>query len=152
YRPVVDVFGDRMKTDQLTQKWQHLADEPLRSKVERCLLSVGRIDVPGLPSLPYAGTGFVVGPDLMMTNRHVAMTFARGLGVRDLQFHPGQVAAVDFYHEIGRTESVSLAVDKVEMIHPYWDMALLRIRGLSEGREPLVLSTDDPAGLEDHEV
>ena len=152
HRPVVDVVQNQIKTDQLTQKWQHLAGAALRSRVEQCFLSVGRINVPNLPSLPYAGTGFIVGPELMMTNRHVAQIFAQGLGVKNLQFQPGQIAAVDFYHENGRTESESLTVEKVMMIHPYCDMALLKVRGLPEGRKPLALSTDDPASLQDREV
>src|SRR5262245_61776589 len=82
HRPVVDVIHNQMKVDQLTQKWQHLANAWLRPMVEQCLLSIGRINVPKLPSLPYAGTGFVVGHDLLMTNRHVALIFAQGSGVR----------------------------------------------------------------------
>jgi V8-like Glu-specific endopeptidase len=152
HRPVVDVVNNQMKIDQLTQKWQHLANPELRPRVEQCLFSVGRIDVPSLPSLPYAGTGFIVGRDLMMTNRHVALIFAQGLGARQIQFQTGQVAVVDFYHENGRTESESLTVDKVIMIHPYWDMALLKVKGLSEHRKPLVLSTSDPTEYQDREI
>jgi endonuclease G len=140
-RPVVDVVLDRMKTEQLTQTWRHLAEDGLRLRLEQCLLSVGRVDVPSLPSLPYAGTSFVVGPDLVMTNRHVAQIFAQGVGTRDLRFQPDQGAAVDFYHEIGRPEKESLEVERVVMIHPYWDMAMLKVRGISERRKPLALSS-----------
>ncbi|OAI54751.1 hypothetical protein AYO44_14280 [Planctomycetaceae bacterium SCGC AG-212-F19] len=152
HRPVVDVIDNQMKIEQLTAKWQHLANVGLRPRVEACLLSVGRINVPNLPSLPYAGTGFLVGDDLLMTNRHVAEIFAQGSGVRSIQFRPGQVAAVDFYHENGRTESESHSVEKVIMIHPYWDMALIRVRGLSEKRQPLILSTADPTAWQDGEI
>jgi endonuclease G len=152
HRPVVDVFQDRMKTEQLTQKWQHLADAGLRSRIEQCLLSVGRINVPALPSLPYAGTGFIVGPELMMTNRHVAQIFAQGVGMTQLQFQSHQSAVVDFYHENGRSESEALTVEAVVMIHPYWDMALLRVRGLTGRRLPLALSIADPAGMIGREV
>ena len=44
-------------------------------------MSVGRIGVPGLPQLPYAGTGFMVAEDAVMTNCHVAMVFSR-VGIR----------------------------------------------------------------------
>jgi V8-like Glu-specific endopeptidase len=108
--------------------------------------------VPDLPSLPYAGTGFVVGPDLMMTNRHVAQIFSDGIGTKRLNFQSGQSAAVDFYRENGLTESEVLNVERVEMIHPYWDMALLRVKGLPAGRPPLALSVADPAGMTDREV
>ncbi len=152
HRPVVDVVENRIQAEQLTKKWQHLAEAALRLRIEQCLLSVGRIDLPNHPSFAYAGTGFIVGPELMMTNRHVAQIFGQGLGVRNLQFQPGKVAAVDFYGEVGRTESMSLAVESVVMIHPYWDMALLKVRGLPEDRKPLTLGTTDPANLRDHEI
>jgi hypothetical protein len=152
YRPVVDVLENRMKTEQLTKKWDHLAADELRAHIERCFLSVGRINVPGLPSLPYAGTGFLVGADLLMTNRHVAEIFAQGQGTHQLDFRSAQSANVDFYHENGRTQSERLDVERVVMIHPYWDMALLKVRGLTSDRKPLILGVTDPADMVDREV
>src|SRR5262249_43415544 len=38
------------------------------------------------------------------------------------------------------------------MIHPYWDMALLKVRGLTAKRVPLALSIADPADMIDREV
>ena len=151
YRPVVDIIDDKMKEDQLTAKWRHLTADWLQPQIEECFLSVGQIRVPNLPSLPYAGTGFVVGDGLLMTNRHVASIFAEGLG-RTLRFHAGQVAAVDFYRENGRKSPATLSVKAVLMIHPYWDMALLRVEGLPEKRKPLSLLTADPSALVDREV
>jgi V8-like Glu-specific endopeptidase len=152
HRPVVDVLENRMKTEQLTKKWDHLAADELRAHIEQCFLSVGRINVPGLPSLPYAGTGFLVGPDLLMTNRHVADIFAQGRGTHQLDFRSGQSAIVDFYHENGRTQSERWDVERVVMIHPYWDMALLNVRGLTSDRKPLALGIVDPADMVDREV
>ena len=151
HRPVVDIVDDQMKVDQLSTKWEHLAADGLKSRIESCLLSVGRIEVPSLPSLPYAGTGFIVGDDALITNRHVAAIFATGVG-RSLQFQSGLGASVDFYRENGRTMSESLTVEEVLMIHPRWDMALLRVKGLPEKRKPLSLSTADPSSLKDREV
>ncbi|AGA28287.1 lipase family protein [Singulisphaera acidiphila] len=151
HRPVVDIVDDQMKVDQLTTKWEHLGTDGLKSRIESCLLSVGRIQVPSLPSLPYAGTGFIVGDGVLMTNRHVAAIFAAGVG-RSLQFQSGLDASVDFYREIGRTSSETLTVEEVLMIHPQWDMALLRVKGLPEKRKPLSLSTTDPSSLTDREV
>lgn len=151
HRPVVDIVDDQMKVDQLTTKWEHLGTDGLKSRIESCLLSVGRIQVPSLPSLPYAGTGFIVGDGVLMTNRHVAAIFAAGVG-RSLQFQSGLDASVDFYREIGRTSSETLTVEEVLMIHPQWDMALLRVKGLPEKRKPLSLSTTDPSSLKDREV
>lgn len=152
HRPVVDIFENQMKTAHLTNKWQHLAQPGLREKIEQSVLSVGRINVPEHPSLPYAGTGFIVGPDLLMTNRHVAMLFAQGMGQRNLDFQPGQVAEVDFLRENGNPKSDSLSVEKVVMIHPHWDMALLKVNGLPVTRRPLQLSTANPEEMGDREV
>lgn len=152
FRPVVDVVENKFKDSHLTNKWAHLSSGNLRSRIEECFLSVGRINVPGMPSLPYAGTGFVVGDGLLMTNRHVAHIFARGLGTQSVGFRSGQTAKIDFYHENGQTTSDSLVVDDVLMIHPWWDMALLKVSGLPAQRKPLSISTQDPRQLADREV
>lgn len=152
YRPVVDVLDDYIQTSQLTNKWQSLGAPGMRPWVTDRVRAVGRINVPNLPSLPYAGTGFLVGDGLLMTNRHVASIFAHGLGSRRLQFQTGQTAAIDFYHENGKTTSESLTVENVVMIHPWWDMALLKVSGIPTDRKPLILSTADPATLKDREV
>lgn len=147
YRPVIDIVHDRIIVEQLTSDWKRLGNTSVRSRIEECLLSVGRIDV---PKIPYAGTGFVVGQDLLMTNRHVAAIFATGVGTRKIEFHPGP--AVDFYHEIGQDTSETLEVQDVLMIHPFWDMALLKVSGLAPRRKPLVLSTVDPSTLDNATV
>jgi hypothetical protein len=92
----------------------------------------------------YAGTGFVVGQGLLMTNRHVAQIFCGGLGLRDLVFLPGREASVDFRREKGSTEANILAVHEVLMIHPYWDLALLRADGPGADHPPLSLALTQP--------
>lgn len=152
HRPVVDVVDDYLQTNQLTTEWRKLAAETLRPWIKERVRSIGRINVPNLPSLPYAGTGFIVGDGLLMTNRHVASIFAQGLGTRMVQFQPGQTSEIDFYHENGRPTSESLVVEKVVMIHPWWDMAILKVNGLPADRKPLQLNTADPESLRDREV
>jgi V8-like Glu-specific endopeptidase len=152
HRPVVDIVENQMKTEQLTRKWEHLAEAKLRARIEQCFLSVGRINVPTLSSLPYAGTGFIVGPDLLMTNRHVAEIFTQGLGRHRLQFRSGQNAICNCYHEHGGAKSEPLPVDDVLMIHPYWDMALLNVKGLTEQRPHFKLSIKDPGEMTDRQI
>ncbi len=53
-------------------------DAKIRARIEAVIPSVGRIELPGQTRIPYGGTGFVVGPGLVMTNRHVAELFAEG--------------------------------------------------------------------------
>ncbi|MET7245884.1 metallophosphoesterase [Methylobacterium sp. EM32] len=125
--------------------WLHLDQEPVKARLCRTFRSIGRIELPGHPSLPYGGTGFVVGEKLLMTNRHVAEIFAAGLGTR-IAFRTGLTAGVDFLQERGtpREDAVLIAVRRVVMIHPYWDMALLEVEGLDPAHPPLELAVRSP--------
>jgi hypothetical protein len=60
----------------------------VHARLEPLFTSIGRIELPTNPSIPYGGTGFVVGPNLLMTNRHVARLFTEGLGMH-LTYHGG---------------------------------------------------------------
>lgn len=132
--------------------WLHFAKEPIKPKIQRILPSVGRIDLPKHPIYPYGGTGFVVAPDLLMTNRHVAELFTTGLGDRQLVFNSTYGTGIDFKREEPDEDATLLDVRQVVMIHPYWDMALLRVDGLGPQHKPLRLSLKDPATLGSREV
>jgi S1-C subfamily serine protease len=149
-RPVVFVRND--KYDPLPPPWIHLNDPAVRQRLEPLLPSVGRIDLSNNSVLPFAGTGFVVGPDLVMTNRHVARLFVDGIGTRRLTFRPGEVK-VDFNREMDVPEDDRLEANQVRqvvMVHPYWDMALLRVDGLPS--RALTLSVTPPEELADREI
>jgi hypothetical protein len=45
-----------------------------------------------------------------------------------------------------------LDVERVVMIHPYWDMALLKVRGLTGDRPPLALGIGDPAEMAGRDI
>ncbi len=144
-RPVIDIENDAFQDPP--SPWTHLGAGDTRTRIEAAIPSIGRIELPEHPSLPFGGTGFVVGTDLIMTNRHVAEIFASGLGLRNLQFRPGQTAGVDFRREATDSESVYLEVREVVMIHPYWDMACLRVDGLPQSQRVLSLSVAHPDDL-----
>lgn len=148
-RPAIDIKnGDYAVTHR---DWLHLNEEAAKKTIRPALPSIGRIELPDHPSLPYGGTGFVVGVGLLMTNRHVAEIFCAGLGGRGLVFRPGHRAGIDFKREaIGGTQLVE--VKGIEMIHPYWDMALLRVDGLPDGVVPLKLAITDPDELVGRDV
>ena len=150
-RPAIAIVDDDFTIDDPI--WRHLdTDRDLHRSIKSALGSIGRIDLPDHPSLPYGGTGFVVGPNLIMTNRHVAELFTSGLGLRNLRFVPGVTAGVDFRHELGSAASTLLEVECTKLIHPYWDMALLEVQGLSAKHPVLRLSLDDPDDLVDRDV
>jgi endonuclease G, mitochondrial len=149
-RPVLfiqnDSYGD------LPAPWTHFASDNVRPKIEAAIPSVGRIELPDSPWIPYGGTGFVVGDNLLMTNRHVGELFATGLGIKNLTFRPGQSAAIDFKREAGSDASVNLRVKEIVMIHPYWDMAILRVDGLPAQHSKLTLSVLSPDVLEGKDI
>lgn len=99
---------------------------------------------------PYGGTAFVVGEGLLMTNRHVAEIFAAGLGDRDLRFRPGITAGFSRSFAPSNDEVEPAAVTGIAMIHPYWDMALLKVEGLALAALPL--ATEDSQGFETQDI
>lgn len=141
-RPVLDVVDGDFRTDH--PLWLKLNDDQaIRGVLLPAISSVGRIELPGNRQYPYGGTGFVVGKNLVMTNRHVAAIFASGLGERNLSFKRGFRAGIDFLRELDRPPGRTLMVRRLVMIHPYWDMALLEVEGLPANAEPLRLSLRD---------
>ena len=150
-RPVIDIKDDRYLRPQAPFK--HLHDQTYRDRIEPAITAIGRVELPNHPSLPYGGTAFLVGDQVMMTNRHVAEIFATGVGREGLSFRGGLTAGVDLKQEVDSDESeaVLFDVNRVLMIHPFWDMALLSVSGLDD-IQPLKLSTVDPQDLNGSEV
>lgn len=147
-RPVIDIVGGRFQSNH--PLWTQLStDAQIRRRIEDSLQSIGRIELPRHPRLPYGGTGFIVGEGLVMTNRHVAEIFTVGLGDHSLRFKPGARAGIDFARD--RPAGEVFAVRRVVMVHPYWDMAILAVDGLS-GRRSLKLSLKDARDLESHDI
>ena len=149
-RPVALVRGDSY--DDLDGPWVSLNDDVIKRRIASLLPLIGRVEVPSSPILPYAGTGFVVGQGLIATNRHVAQLFSQGLGLT-IRYRAGD-AAIDFKRQIDAPDddrTAYLSVRAVEMIHPYWDMALLRVDDLPTDRM-LRLSVKSPEELLDHNV
>jgi len=149
-RPVAFVRGNSY--DDLDGPWVSLNDDVVKRRIASLLPLIGRVEVPSSPILPYAGTGFVVGQGLIATNRHVAQIFAQGLGLT-IRYRAGD-AAIDFKRQVDAPDderTAYLSVRAVEMIHPYWDMALLRVDGLPTDRM-LRLSVKSPEELLDRNV
>jgi endonuclease G len=150
-RPAIDIVDGDFTIDH--ELWRHFdTDTAIHAVLRKVIPSIGRIELPDHPSMPYGGTGFVVGDGLLMTNRHVAEIFATGIGVERLAFLPGAKAGVDFVKERERDRSAYVDVEKVVMIHPHWDMALLAVAGLKPEQSPLELSIRDPDDVADSEV
>ena len=142
-RPVIDVAGDDYAIAE--HDWKHLNGPEYRAAILPTLPAIGRLELIGHPGIPYAGTAFLVGPDLLMTNRHVAELFAAGLGRNGLAFKPGLSSEINFAEEALRRGDTFYKVTEVLVIHPWWDMAVLRVEGVPETIRPLILSRDAAA-------
>ena len=149
-RPVLDVLDDDFSAPP--PDWDFLNN--FRSQIKTLLPSIGRIDVPDLTMVPYAGTGFFVGKGILMTNRHVALYFTEGVGTgsKYVTLKSGLETFFDSKYEVGSTGTGEgpkrYRIKKVLLIHPHWDMALLEVEGI-DGEVPsgLALANSPPAGF-----
>lgn len=136
--------------------------EPARAILEAVIPSVGRIELRGHPRYPWVGTGWHVAPRVIVTNRHVAETFARYTGdgfAFKLNPRGGPVRArIDFYQEYQNPLESEFAVKEILHIEEERagspDIAFLRVspRDLDD-RElppPIPLSPED--GFQDQVV
>ncbi len=134
-RPVAFIKGNRFQT--LPAPWTHYNSGAIRQTIEASTPAIGRVELPAtfLGDRPrHLGTGLIVGPNLMMTNRHVAEIFVRGVGrnPQRLAIVSGVKTAIDFKREEGFRDddaSGTMLITEVVMVHPYWDMALFRVDG-----------------------
>lgn len=146
-RPVLDITADDFSAPP--PDWEFLDD--FRSQIKLLLPSIGRIDVPGLSNMIYAGTGFFVGKGLLMTNRHVALYFTGGVGAgsKYVTLQSGLDTFFDPKYEVGAGGTGEGAkkyrVKKVLVVHPHWDMALLEV-DTDDGELPegLKLASEPP--------
>lgn len=114
--------------------------------------AIGRIEVQGHDQLDWLGTGWLIGPDVVATNRHVATEFARasagGFVFRTSIAGGPMSASIDFIEEIGRDDS-SQTFSVAQVIHieddsgP--DMALLRVSSPNGGTAIPLYTDASPA-------
>jgi S1-C subfamily serine protease len=86
---------------------------------------VGRIETGGPAGTPYAGTGFLVADDVVMTNHHVVRKIAREDG--RWVFEPGQ-PTVAFAPDPDAEDGATGTITEVIGVHDRLDMGLLRVR------------------------
>jgi endonuclease G len=129
--------------------------EGARSAIEPSIPSVGRVDLRN-HSMQWVGTGWVVAPGVVATNRHVAQEFARADGdgfVARTNFMGSEIrATMDWFHEHERPGEARFRVKKILWIEPDegFDVALLGISDLGEEDEeqPQVIDLLDEEEME----
>jgi len=139
-RPVLAIVRDEAQLvfeEPESQAWKaRLA--AVGAQITAVAKAVGRIEVKG-HELDWLGTGWLVGDDIVVTNRHVAQAFAR-YGGSDYVFRQSiaggvMSASIDFLEEIGRPESLDWQVERVLHIEddngP--DLAFLRLKPAANG-------------------
>jgi endonuclease G len=129
--------------------------EKAEGRIKRAAQAVGRVEVAGHPlGLSYVGTGWLVEPTTLVTNRHVAREFGRNGGGR-FTFATGfdrkpMRPSVDFLEEVGREERREFRI--IEILHiedddgP--DVAFVRVEpkaGSKTLARPIELSASPPA-------
>lgn len=110
------------------------------------IASVGRIELTGNPDFSWVGTGWLVHPRYLVTNRHVAEEFARADGDKFV-FQSGpdgdMAASIDMLQEIGRDDKQVFDVKAVSYIEPRpgLDLAFLEVEQIDgQVAKPLTLS------------
>ncbi|MFC7496302.1 MULTISPECIES: trypsin-like serine peptidase [unclassified Nocardioides] len=138
----------------LPPEWQVLDGH--RAAIREAITRVGRIEVTGHPDLDWLGTGFLVAPDIVMTNRHVAREFA---AMRDSgwTFINGRSASWDLLEEQGSADQAEFEITEIIAIHDEddVDLALLRVapsNGTASLPEPLTLTAQQPSEVEGRAV
>jgi endonuclease G len=117
-RPVLAIIRDRAQLsidDPDSTVWKARLTKT-HQQLEIAARAVGRIEVTG-HSLSWLGTGWLVAPNVIVTNRHVASEFARQSGA-NFVFRQGlsgkpMTASIDLLEEVGRTDEWTFTIEKV---------------------------------------
>lgn len=147
-RPAILIQGQDFASQQ--GDWAVLDGQ--RPGIRQSIARVGRVEVSGHASLDWLGTAFLVSPDVVMTNRHVAAEFTRADGA-GWTFRDGMGARMDLAEELATApgdSSFEYRITEVVGIHPDVDMALLRIAPTRNGAAlptPLAVAADPPADV-----
>lgn len=127
---------------------------PTKSKIERAIKSVGRIELMEHPSYDWVGTGWMVAENTVVTNRHVAMLFAERRGKRfAFSLNPeGRLirSRIDFKEEYKQNAVFEAGFEQVLFIEEPGgarpDMAVLKLEKHRRLPPPIPLSTRKRAG------
>ena len=103
-RPVLAIQADKAQLVFDDPKDKKIWEAPLkkaREMLARASRAVGRIELNGHHKFDWVGTGWLVAPEILVTNRHVAETFAGGSPLSFTTGPNGPLSAgIDFLQEI----------------------------------------------------
>lgn len=140
-RPVLAIANDEPKLEFREAESEVWRERLLkaRASLAAAARAVGRIELIGHPTFSWVGTGWLVGPETIVTNRHVAQEFGRDTGEKFV-FKMGlggrpMTASIDFLEEIGRVDSLEFSLAEILHIEPASgpDIAFLRVAPSGNG-------------------
>ncbi|MGO4479458.1 serine protease [Massilia sp. 2TAF26] len=148
-RPSADITYDTF--DDLDSNWNDVNEA--RPALVPLIKGIGRVSVKGNPLGTVVGTAFIVGENVLMTNRHVAEVFVSAPNEsKELSFKPGMSAKIDLKQEVAIPDSIVLdVVAPVQILHQ-WDVAIFEIASSPTGVTPLPLCSRKPAIIENKTV
>ena len=133
--------------------WRRL--DARRPAIREVIARSGRVEVSGHLDYEWVGTASLIGPAVVMTNRHVALEFCSRAGAA-WTFRPGMTSRLDLLAEQGSAASLAYEITGVAGIHEERDLALLRVEGASaDGRplpDPLAVAAREPEGVYGRDV
>ncbi len=153
-RPVLFIRQSRVEEPE-SELWQgRLRDA--RAHLEAVIPAIGRVEVRNHPSKDWLGTGWLVAPEVVVTNRHVAVEFGRKSldGFRFKRNPLGKEIRprIDFREEFEQPDEDEFRLRQILHIEPDEegapDLAFLRIARLGQDDQelpaPVPLSAVDP--------
>lgn len=130
-RPVLLVENDKVSNSQSSVWQERLAThtDTITANIKR----VGRVEVDGHPHQAFLeageefflGTCFVIGDNLLLTNRHVAIEFCELNG----KIKSGMLPRVDFVEEAKRDTDNEIVITRAVEIGNDFDFAILEVQG-----------------------
>jgi hypothetical protein len=116
---------------------------------------VGRIELFGHPEYDWAGTGFLVSDNVLLTTRRIAEMFAENRGGPNWQFRPGITAWMDYRSPYQQVATAGYRVRSVLGVHDQYDLAALEVEPPQQQAgcpTPLSLACQAPYRLEGRPV
>jgi len=128
--------------------WNVLEDQ--REDIEMACRGVGRIEMLGHPECDWAGTGFLVSDNILLTCRRVAEMFAEAKG-DSWQFRPGMSTWMNYRCGYQGTSGAGYRVTNVLGVSDRYDLCLLEVERPQQingaGPTPMALAAEAPRDL-----
>jgi len=132
--------------------WNLLEDQ--REDIEMVQRGIGRIELLGHPEYDWAGTGFLVNENCLLTTRRTAEVFAEERAGQ-VRFRPGITTWMDYNSQYQGVPTAGYRVRGIFGFHPTYDLALLEVEPPQFNEDapvPLALAGQAPQRLENRPV